>query len=324
MNTSYKIVLVVVAAVCVVVLLYSLSDGSGEAEPALAGTEEAATDRGDTLATADPLPGRSATTPPITRQETPTPPVEDDTAETTDADAANDLLSAITSITNPSGSNSSENPGGAPLVPGFDDGEEDEAERPLLVFGDEVEVPATDNDDLIRQPPGEATAPVVEETPAAPVDQPIEETTTVTDTTPATIPDGGTYKVKEGDTLSVISQTLYGSARYWVQIAQANPTMDPQKLRIGQVIKLPKASDINTPSTTSTPVEGDLDNVPPNAVIYTVRAGDTLSSISIQYYKTDKYWDLIHDANRARIGDSPDKIREGMKIVIPPSPNRAQ
>ncbi len=51
--------------------------------------------------------------------------------------------------------------------------------------------------------------------------------------------------------------------------------------------------------------------------VYTVREGDTLSSISrLMYGKSDK-WDDIYKANRRLIGDDPDLIRPGQRLVIP-------
>lgn len=47
------------------------------------------------------------------------------------------------------------------------------------------------------------------------------------------------YAIKAGDTLSEIAARSYGSARRWHRITKANPGLDPRRLRVGQVIKLP-------------------------------------------------------------------------------------
>jgi nucleoid-associated protein YgaU len=49
-----------------------------------------------------------------------------------------------------------------------------------------------------------------------------------------------------------------------------------------------------------------------------VRKGDTLSSISLQYYGKSTLWRRIYDANRARI-DSPDRLTVGVQLEIPPA-----
>ena len=48
-----------------------------------------------------------------------------------------------------------------------------------------------------------------------------------------------TYTVRSGDTLQRIASRLYGDAQRWRDIAEANPGLDPRRLRVGQMIKLP-------------------------------------------------------------------------------------
>lgn len=50
-----------------------------------------------------------------------------------------------------------------------------------------------------------------------------------------------TYKVRTGDTLSKISQQVYGSANQYMKIFEANRDQlsDPDKIRVGQELKIP-------------------------------------------------------------------------------------
>jgi nucleoid-associated protein YgaU len=50
---------------------------------------------------------------------------------------------------------------------------------------------------------------------------------------------------------------------------------------------------------------------------YKVQHGDTLSSISEHFYKTPMKWRLIFEANRDKIGASPNNLKDGMELVIP-------
>jgi 5'-nucleotidase len=50
---------------------------------------------------------------------------------------------------------------------------------------------------------------------------------------------GGSYTVKPGDTLWKIAATHYGDGHKWKQIVDANPGLEPSKLKIGQTITLP-------------------------------------------------------------------------------------
>jgi nucleoid-associated protein YgaU len=50
---------------------------------------------------------------------------------------------------------------------------------------------------------------------------------------------------------------------------------------------------------------------------YTVRSGDTLSTIAQSFYNNPDMWSLIYDVNIHIIGRNPDRIEPGMKLHIP-------
>lgn len=52
---------------------------------------------------------------------------------------------------------------------------------------------------------------------------------------------GALYVVKSGDNLSKISKTFYGNPNEYTKIAQANEIADPDKISIGQELKIPAA-----------------------------------------------------------------------------------
>jgi len=89
-----------------------------------------------------------------------------------------------------------------------------------------------------------AAQPVTYDQPvaAAPVDT---MTPAPTDpTTPVASDDAGggsdqRYTIKAGDTLYRIAATHYGTGRDWKKIVEANPGIDPSRLRVGQTIVLP-------------------------------------------------------------------------------------
>ncbi|MFD2246304.1 LysM peptidoglycan-binding domain-containing protein [Pontibacter ruber] len=51
--------------------------------------------------------------------------------------------------------------------------------------------------------------------------------------------------------------------------------------------------------------------------VYTVQSGDSLSKIAKKHYGDRNSWRRIYDANKQTIGDNPDLIRPGQRLVIP-------
>ena len=52
---------------------------------------------------------------------------------------------------------------------------------------------------------------------------------------------GTLYVVKSGDNLSNISKSFYGNANQYPKIAQANNIANPDKIQVGQQLKIPAA-----------------------------------------------------------------------------------
>jgi len=50
-----------------------------------------------------------------------------------------------------------------------------------------------------------------------------------------------TYTVKAGDNLSKISKLFYGDANQYPKIAKANNLADPDKIKVGQALRIPAA-----------------------------------------------------------------------------------
>jgi nucleoid-associated protein YgaU len=132
------------------------------------------------------------------------------------------------------------------------------------------------------------------------------------------------YTVREGDSMWTIADHWLGDPSRWGLIADANPAIDPQRLRVGQRLRIP----------TGEPAAGPLLNAPARlpagdtpkpaagskaATFYTVRSGDTLSRIAQSHYRDSTKWRSIYDANRTTIGWDPDRLEVGMRLRIPPA-----
>jgi nucleoid-associated protein YgaU len=127
------------------------------------------------------------------------------------------------------------------------------------------------------------------------------------------------YTVREGDSMWMIAERWLGDGSRWSLIADANPAIDPDRLRVGQRIRIPVPADTAAPgpqlnAPARVPAAG-----PGSATFYTVRSGDTLTSIAQTQYRDATKWRAIFDANRATIGGDPDRLEVGMRLRIPPA-----
>jgi nucleoid-associated protein YgaU len=154
-------------------------------------------------------------------------------------------------------------------------------------------------------------------------------------------PGGATpYTVADTDTLSTIAKAHYGDVKYWPAIVAANPGMDPDRIRIGQVIQLPPKADVlagkvkpraegNTPADSARPVPSPSGETRPGAPpatpapapasgvrIYRVQKGDTLSSIAHKELRDESRWMEIFELNKDQLA-SPDTVVEGMELKLP-------
>jgi peptidoglycan DL-endopeptidase LytF len=116
-----------------------------------------------------------------------------------------------------------------------------------------------------------------------------------------------TYKVVQGDTLSTIAKKFHVSLN---ALMAANPGVEPTRLQIGQTLQIPPP----VPAATT----GGLTSAPAvetsgGETIYTVKSGDTLSSIANHYKVTVR---AIESANNL----TTTRIRVGQKLKIPVKP----
>jgi nucleoid-associated protein YgaU len=100
---------------------------------------------------------------------------------------------------------------------------------------------------------------------------------------------------------------MLGDGDDWYLIKAANPGIDPERLMVGQVLKLP-AKNGTTPTPQPKPVA---------ARSHRVGEGDTLTSIASDYYGDSQRWGDIFEANRAALGGNPNRLRVDVVLVIP-------
>ena len=134
--------------------------------------------------------------------------------------------------------------------------------------------------------------------------------TAAPDTKPVTAKDT-MYTVQAGDTFSSIASKHYKDESKWFDIAQSNPTVDPTRLRVGQELRLPAIQFLAKH-------EEPIPAGPSGVKTYTIRPGDSLSTVAEISYGDPTLWRIIYNFNREKIGDNPNAIQAGMTLRVPP------
>lgn len=180
------------------------------------------------------------------------------------------------------------------------------------------------------QPPPQ---PVVSAPPVTPPAQPIQppavanttlnpppvvQSGAVSSTTPALPEAGGAieHKIEQGETFATIAK------KYGVSvdaIIKANPNVNPRRLQIGQIVKIPEKSDATatktvssvTSSTSPASTSSKTTTVSnSDTKIYVVKPGDTLTKISKAHGVNVRELKAINNLQS-------DRINVGQKLKIP-------
>ncbi len=110
-------------------------------------------------------------------------------------------------------------------------------------------------------------------------------------------------EVRKNDSLWKISKRVLGRGERWKELAALNPQVDPNRLREGLELRVPK--DASRPSRKP-------------AQEHVVRRGENLSTIARKYY-SDRNWQRIFKANRKHLRNA-NVVPPGTVLLIPEAP----
>ncbi|MBX3389469.1 MAG: LysM peptidoglycan-binding domain-containing protein [Phycisphaeraceae bacterium] len=126
------------------------------------------------------------------------------------------------------------------------------------------------------------------------------------------------YTVQPGDTFASIALRYFGSRNKADVIANANPLVDPTRIKAGRILRIPRdPANIQGKPTPRSPTISE--EIPTATRTHTVVRGDTLTGISQKYYGTIRQIDFILKANREVLSRA-DELRPGQVLKIPPAP----
>jgi nucleoid-associated protein YgaU len=127
----------------------------------------------------------------------------------------------------------------------------------------------------------------------------------------------GTHTVASGETLQDISRKYFGTTTRWREIAEANPSVDPNRMKVGTKLTIPGGSSAGESSAASdSPDIARSDRRGGSGKSYTIASGDTLYRIAEKEYGNGNDWRRIYDANRDTLS-SPQALKVGTTITIP-------
>lgn len=115
-----------------------------------------------------------------------------------------------------------------------------------------------------------------------------------------------TYKVAQGESLSMIANKTYGSYDYWPILARVNNISNPNLIYVDSEIQLPSKEEAEKLKTEM------------SATTYQVKEGDTLFIIAEKMYGDGSRWTKIDMANKVgRLPNGNPLIFAGSTLRIP-------
>ncbi|MHC4469591.1 MAG: LysM peptidoglycan-binding domain-containing protein [Planctomycetota bacterium] len=122
------------------------------------------------------------------------------------------------------------------------------------------------------------------------------------------------HVMKKDESFYSLAQHYYGNGKYFKEIRDANPSLNPTAVPIGATIVIPHPDRV---LHRDAPASSSPDRGTPAPDVYVVKKGDSLAKISRVLFGSEARWKAIYDANRDLIGSDPDRLQLDMRLRIP-------
>ncbi len=128
-----------------------------------------------------------------------------------------------------------------------------------------------------------------------------------------------THRVQSGDTLSSLAMLYYGSERYTRFLIDSNPHLtDPNRIRVGMVIKIPpRPLDDTLQRRATSAAESDSTPATGGRRTYRVQPGDSFYAIARDVLHDTSRWKELFELNRELVKDDPTHLQVGQVLVLP-------
>ncbi len=113
------------------------------------------------------------------------------------------------------------------------------------------------------------------------------------------------------DNFSTLAERYYGSQSYARLLVQANPNVNPKRMKIGSRITIPPLN----PDYAAAPARSESREVGTRR--YYVQEGDSLYAIADAKLGTGARWSEIYELNKAVIGADPSRLKVGVALSLP-------
>jgi nucleoid-associated protein YgaU len=147
----------------------------------------------------------------------------------------------------------------------------------------------------------------------------------IADPAPAAAPakeSSRTHTIAAGETFVSIARAVYGDGKYFKAIEDANPNVDPGKLKPGMTVHLPPASQVKEARKSAKASGGSSSgsSLSADGRTYTVQKNDSLYRIAKKVYGTGTKSDDLYAANKQTIGPDSTRLKVGMVLTLPEAP----